>query len=43
LAVELADFKVPRRYVFRAELPLGKTGKVDKLALKLEVGLPQLG
>lgn len=30
----LADFKVPRRYVFVDELPLGKTGKVDKTRLK---------
>lgn len=30
----LSDFKVPRRYVFEAELPQGKTGKVDKAALK---------
>jgi long-chain acyl-CoA synthetase len=31
---ELADFKVPRQYVFRDALPVGKTGKVDKNALK---------
>ena len=31
---ELADFKVPRKMSFLAELPLGKTGKVDKAALK---------
>jgi len=30
----LSDFKVPRRYVFLAELPQGKTGKVDKAELK---------
>jgi long-chain acyl-CoA synthetase len=30
----LSDFKVPRRYVFEIELPLGKTGKVDKTELK---------
>lgn len=29
----LSDFKVPRRYLFEAALPLGKTGKVDKAAL----------
>lgn len=33
-AAKLADFKVPRTYVFRADLPLGKTGKVDKAELK---------
>ena len=32
--VELAEFKVPRQIIFLAELPLGKTGKVDKTALK---------
>lgn len=30
----LADFKVPRHYVFEERLPLGITGKVDKKALK---------
>jgi long-chain acyl-CoA synthetase len=30
----LSDFKVPRHYVFEVELPQGKTGKVDKAALK---------
>jgi long-chain acyl-CoA synthetase len=30
----LSDFKVPRQYVFDTELPLGKTGKVDKAELK---------
>lgn len=32
--VELADFNVPRKYFFRTELPLGKTGKIDKNVLK---------
>jgi long-chain acyl-CoA synthetase len=30
----LSEFKVPRRYFFEAELPQGKTGKVDKASLK---------
>jgi len=30
----LADFKVPVSFLFRDELPLGKTGKIDKNALK---------
>lgn len=30
----LADFKVPRQMAFVDELPLGKTGKIDKAALK---------
>jgi long-chain acyl-CoA synthetase len=33
-ASALADFKVPRHYVLVDELPLGKTGKIDKAALK---------
>lgn len=33
---ELADFKVPRRIAFIGEMPLGKTGKVDKAALKAQ-------
>jgi long-chain acyl-CoA synthetase len=33
-ANELADFKVPQTYVFENQLPIGKTGKVDKNALK---------
>ena len=30
----LADFKVPKHFGFEAALPLGKTGKVDRNALK---------
>jgi long-chain acyl-CoA synthetase len=30
----LSDFKVPRRYLFTSDLPMGKTGKVDKAELK---------
>ncbi|EEF22371.1 AMP dependent CoA ligase, putative [Ricinus communis] len=30
----LADFKVPKYFLFRDELPLGSTGKIDKKALK---------
>lgn len=33
-AERLADFKVPREYRFVTELPLGNTGKIDKIALK---------
>lgn len=37
----LSDFKVPRTIIFEAEMPQGKTGKVDKKELKqrLEVQL----
>lgn len=34
----LADFKVPRTIHFDPALPLGKTGKVDKTALKQRLG-----
>ncbi len=30
----LADFKVPRQITFIGEMPLGKTGKIDKAALR---------
>jgi|TARA_Y100000294_G_scaffold114510_1_gene106212 acyl-coenzyme A synthetase/AMP-(fatty) acid ligase len=30
----LASFKCPKRYVFHAELPLGVTGKLDRVALR---------
>ncbi|WP_081750573.1 class I adenylate-forming enzyme family protein [Paracoccus pantotrophus] len=30
----LSDFKVPRRYLYEARLPVGKTGKTDKNLLK---------
>lgn len=31
---DLADFKVPRTYYFLESFPMGKTGKVDKAALR---------
>jgi long-chain acyl-CoA synthetase len=31
---ELADFEVPKRFVFRTDLPKGITGKVHRRALK---------
>jgi long-chain acyl-CoA synthetase len=34
VAIHLAKFKVPSTIVFEDELPLGKTGKVDKAQLK---------
>lgn len=33
---QLADFKVPTMILFRDELPLGKTGKIDKNQLKID-------
>jgi long-chain acyl-CoA synthetase len=35
--VRLSEFKVPRRYQFETALPIGKTGKVDKAALKARI------
>lgn len=32
-AGSLSDFKVPKRYLFETDLPIGKTGKIDKAAL----------
>jgi acyl-coenzyme A synthetase/AMP-(fatty) acid ligase len=31
---QLADFKVPERFVFRTDLPKGITGKIQRRALK---------
>lgn len=33
-AARLASFKQPKRYVFHQELPLGVTGKLDRVALR---------
>ncbi len=33
-ARELAEFKIPARFAFVAEMPLGQTGKIDRNALK---------
>ena len=35
----LADFKVPRRVVFVAEIPKGPTGKVQRIGLADQLGL----
>ena len=35
----LADFKVPRRIVFLAEIPKGATGKLQRIGLALRLGL----
>jgi acyl-coenzyme A synthetase/AMP-(fatty) acid ligase len=39
-AQRLADFKVPRAYHFTRDLPVGKTGKVDKAALPARLTPP---
>jgi acyl-coenzyme A synthetase/AMP-(fatty) acid ligase len=35
----LADFKVPRRIVFLAEIPKGATGKLQRIGLAAKLGL----
>lgn len=39
-AHNLADFKIPRRIVFRQEIPTGPTGKPKRIGLAEELGLP---
>ena len=38
-ATRLADFKVPRRVVFRDEIPKGPTGKLQRIGLAEKLGL----
>lgn len=38
-AARLADFKVPRRIVFLAEIPKGATGKLQRIGLARKLGL----
>jgi acyl-CoA synthetase (AMP-forming)/AMP-acid ligase II len=38
-AVRLADFKVPRKVVFRDEVPKGATGKLQRIGLAQKLGL----
>ncbi|HTO79312.1 MAG TPA: acyl--CoA ligase [Methylocystis sp.] len=39
LAERLADFKVPRKIVFRDEIPKGATGKLQRIGLAEKLGL----
>jgi acyl-CoA synthetase (AMP-forming)/AMP-acid ligase II len=39
VAGRLADFKVPRRIVFLAEIPKGPTGKLQRIGLAARLGL----
>jgi len=36
---KLADFKVPRKIVFLAEIPKGATGKLQRIGLAEKLGL----
>lgn len=38
-ATRLADFKVPKKVVFRAEIPKGATGKLQRIGLAQKLGL----
>jgi acyl-CoA synthetase (AMP-forming)/AMP-acid ligase II len=38
-AQHLADFKVPRKVVFVAEIPKGATGKLQRIGLAEKLGL----
>jgi acyl-coenzyme A synthetase/AMP-(fatty) acid ligase len=39
VARRLADFKVPRRILFLAEIPKGATGKLQRIGLAHKLGL----
>ena len=39
LAQRLADFKVPRKILFMAEIPKGATGKLQRIGLAAKLGL----
>ena len=38
-ASRLADFKVPRKVIFLAEIPKGATGKLQRIGLAQKLGL----
>jgi oxalate---CoA ligase len=38
-AIRLADFKVPRKIIFRDEIPKGATGKLQRIGLAQKLGL----
>ncbi len=38
-AVHLADFKVPRKILFRSEIPKGATGKLQRIGLAQKLGI----
>jgi len=39
VALRLAQFKVPRKIVFLAEIPKGATGKLQRIGLAQKLGL----
>jgi len=38
-AVRIADFKVPKKVLFMAEIPKGATGKLQRIGLARKLGL----
>ena len=38
-ATRLADFKVPKKILFMAEIPKGATGKLQRIGLAAKLGL----
>ena len=38
-ATRLADFKVPKKVLFRPEIPKGATGKLQRIGLAQKLGL----
>jgi len=38
-AVRLADFKVPKKILILAEIPVGATGKLQRIGLAKKLGL----
>jgi acyl-CoA synthetase (AMP-forming)/AMP-acid ligase II len=39
VATKLADFKVPKKILFLAEIPKGATGKLQRIGLAAKLGL----
>ena len=39
VATRLADFKVPKKLLFMAEIPKGATGKLQRIGLAAKLGL----
>jgi acyl-coenzyme A synthetase/AMP-(fatty) acid ligase len=39
VASRVADFKVPRKLLFREEIPKGATGKLQRIGLAQKLGL----
>jgi acyl-CoA synthetase (AMP-forming)/AMP-acid ligase II len=40
-STKLADFKVPKKILFLAEIPKGATGKLQRIGLAAKLGLAE--